>query len=850
MLSIQHLYQTEEELVHALSAVNVESDALVQIFTNCLEPDAALSLAQRVQKLLPKASIIGSSVNGIIYKGQQYDCHTMVTVEQYEVATTSTHLMDFGDMTYSDIAIQVMGCCRSNMPSMIRMFVGAYYDYAHQLISALNVLMPNTRLAGGMSGELHQSKTVPFVFDATQVVHNGLVFATLAGEVSLYNRIHTSHDPISPAYTITGTTGRAIDTIENQPAQQWLQRNLGFLSTKEYTTWEDIAANDPLVRFQLALVSHERAVRYLRYEESTQTIGQYFSRLDPGTQFRISYISPSKCVEECAQTCREVAQTSMEQLFCYSCLFRKLYLKNCAQWEISPFHKNPVSGVFLLGEFGCANGANTLLNGSCVLNGIGEGEHYLQVDTEELAKMESIQDESEGLVDFIQNKQLQTLSQENRQLLDDMILRENNYQAMRLQYLDPNFKIGNLLKFEQDKVRLAFNKLALVKIENAETLVGYLGASTYYHHLQTMVKSLSQRQRDNAVVHAIRTYALNVDTFALAVNDEMGFEDFVSGVKLMRQRCEEIQEEFPNCPFMLRMAVVSGHELLLERGYRMLERHKNSQSRLVVENADVEQNQLATSHEELQCITMIKYALAEGGIVPYYQGIQNNITGKIDCYEALMRLRDKDGNIWGPAQFMDTAKKYRLYLELNLGMMELVLRDFAAVDCAVNINLSAHDIASPRFRRVLSERLKTFHKPENLTFEFLEDECFNDLGALKDFILEVRSYGAKVAIDDFGAGYSNLLELMKIRPDYLKIDGQIVSEIHKYMENEVIVDVICSLADKLSMDVVAEFVENQEIQTTVEKYKILRSQGYYFAKPQPFQQISEQLNHLKQGGKP
>lgn len=836
MLSIQHLFQSMEVLEKELQQVDAQRSALVQIFTHSLAPQEALALAQQIQALLPNAQIIGSSVSSIIYRGVICENETLITVEQYDKAVVRSCLISLDNLSFSDAASQIHSFWRSEMPTLLRLFAGGYYEYAHQLLNALNVMMPSVQLAGGMAGEVHESTELPFVFTAQEVVANALVFTGLVGDVSVYNRIHTSHEPITPVYTITGTTGRAIDTIEGQNAQQWLQRNLGFLSTKQYTTWEDIAANDPLVHFQLALTSHERSIRFVRYEESTQSITQYFSRLDPGTQFRISYTSPIKCAEECAQTCKQVQSTPMEQLFCYSCLFRKLYLKNCAQWELTPFHENPVSGVFLLGEFGYANGANTLLNGSCVLTGVGETDSYLQVDLSSLDTLNEIQDDTEGLLDFILSKQQQTQSEENRALLGHMISHENAYLNNIFQYLDPQLKMSNLLKYDIDKDQYHFDKLCLMKIENADILLSYLGPTVYYDQLRALVAFLNDCKRDQVErPDSVHTYVINVDTFAIACDDSVEPSLFIEYMEQLLHHCQVSQAGFLTHPFIVRLGVVFNHALLLEQAYNLLEIHKNSQSRLVIGSS--EDQDITASRDDLRNISLIQYALANDKVIPYYQGIYNNVTQKIDCYEALIRIEDTNGAILTPSHFIDAAKKHRLYLDLNLKMFEAIVRDFRHIDCAVNFNLSAHDISSPRFRYVLRQRIKAFPRPENLTFEILEDEYFADLNALKEFIAEVRSYGAKVAVDDFGSGYSNLLEIMKIRPDYLKIDGQIIRDIDKNYECELILDLVSTLGEKLGIDLVAEYVETQSVQDVVSKYNVLRSQGYLFSQPKPFSEL-------------
>ncbi len=833
MLSIQHLYQSINELETAISEVDAKKPCLVQIFTSILQPEEAVALAKQVKEKLPFAHVIGSSVSGVIYRGKQHDQHTMIAIEQYKNCTIGSYLISTADQDAKALATSLQTVWSDGTPKLLRLFLGAYYGEAHQLMGCINEMIPGMQVVGGMSGELFSSKVLPFVFNDETSLDCGLICAGIAGEFSTYNRINTAHERISVPHTITKADGRIIYEIEGETAQNWLQKNLGFKSNQHYDSWEDIANNDPLVRFQLALEDHKKATRFIHFDESSKEISQYFTQLEAGTKFRLSYTSPAKCVEECKQTCMEVMETPIEQLFCYNCLFRKLYLKNCAQWELSPYHKNPISGIFLLGEFGCHDGVNEVLNGSCVLSGICEEERYLQVDMARFGQLDSIREENEGLFDYLINKQTQANSAEHSYVLSEVLTHERNQQGEFNRFVDSNLNLSNMLQYDLDCVEYGFDKLCLIKIDNADILISFMGQSGYIAQVKEMVRKMEESGLSAS--NDVFVYSASLDTFLIAATSAYSQDAFITLVKGIEVYSDKIQSKFTDTPIITRYVVVSGKEYLLTKAYTQSQLHKNSQSRMVIALAKEQDN--TYTKKELDTIKLIQYALTENHVIPYYQGLYNNTTGKIDRYEALMRIQNQNGDILTPYHFMDISKKYRLYLDLNLKMFEAVLEDFSTIDCPVNINICAHDINSLRYRQALRERLKTFHKPENITFEILEDEYFSDMEELKEFIAEVRSYGAKIAVDDFGSGYSNLLELVRIQPDYLKIDGEIIREVHKQHEHEIIVSVISSLAKQLAIGLVAEFVENEEIQAIVEKYEVLRSQGYLFSKPQPFAEV-------------
>lgn len=832
MISIHHRYSNLESFENEMNKIDVNKESLIQIFTSTLIPEDAVFLAKEIKHLLPLAKIIGSSVNAIIHCGKQYEEGTLIVVEQYDEATIETQLIAIDNNDYHQLTDALVDYWTGYQPSLLRMFIGNYYDYAHQFMDEINKRMPSLKIAGGISGELCQSSVLPYVFNDKTYLASGIVCAGIMGcELKIYNKINTSHETISPVYTITKVKNRVIKEIEHQDAKNWLQKNIGFLSTKQYDSWEDIAQNDPLVRFQLALEGRNNASRFVRYDENSHEITQYFSRLAQGDQFRLSYTSPSKCVEECRQTSLEIIETPIEHLFVYSCLFRKLYMNNCAQWELTPYHKNCVSGVFLLGEFGHNEDGNLLLNGSCVLSGIAEKDHYLDVDMSMLIHLESLKTETEGLMDFIIKKQNDLEHKMQPSLLMGMKDKELVYQLSM--YTDLKLNMPNLLQYEKDRVTKTFNKLCMLKIQNAESLISYIGQDAYYKILNEFILFCNHNLAHSIKYSLLGVYSINYNTLIFCDDDRMDEDEF----KELMLHIEGVYDEFIKLNhylrFVIRLIVVFDDSNLLEQAYIQMEESIDSQLNFIVNTQDLK----GRTDKELKMVDIIQKAISNHQVIPYYQGIYNNNEDIIDKYEALIRIKDDDGVILSPEVFMDIAKKYRLYIDLNAMMIKQVIEDFKQIDCEVNINLSVYDLQSPSLKEMLFEVLQNFYKPSNITIELLEDECFLHMEDLNQFIKQVRSLGVKIAIDDFGSGYSNLLEIAKIRPDYIKIDGGIVRYLDTQFENEVIIEVIASLGEKLSIELVAEFVENEAIQEKIKQYHIGYSQGYLFSKPIPFEEV-------------
>ena len=114
----------------------------------------------------------------------------------------------------------------------------------------------------------------------------------------------------------------------------------------------------------------------------------------------------------------------------------------------------------------------------------------------------------------------------------------------------------------------------------------------------------------------------------------------------------------------------------------------------------------------------------------------------------------------------------------------------------------------------------------------MESEGIESYKEIKDFINTVKKYNCKIAIDDFGSGYSNLNHIINLDIDYIKIDASIIKNIDKDENSEHIVKLLVEFSKKLGIKTIAEFVSSKEIFEKVKKLGIDYSQGYYFSEPQ------------------
>jgi PAS domain S-box-containing protein len=237
--------------------------------------------------------------------------------------------------------------------------------------------------------------------------------------------------------------------------------------------------------------------------------------------------------------------------------------------------------------------------------------------------------------------------------------------------------------------------------------------------------------------------------------------------------------------------------------------------------------------KNLDVIKMVKEALDKSKIVSYFQPIINNATKKVEKYESLVRLINEDGKIISPYEFLSISKRGSYYNKITKRVLENSFAMLKNVNTELSINLSTLDIEKDETREFIYELLESHEKDRHrLVFELLEDESVKDFKSIKTFIQKVKAMGVFIAIDDFGAGYSNFERLLEFEPDILKIDGSLIKNIitDKYSRN--VVETIVQFAKRQNIKTIAEYVENKEIFEFLNELGVDYSQGYYFGKPE------------------
>ncbi len=246
--------------------------------------------------------------------------------------------------------------------------------------------------------------------------------------------------------------------------------------------------------------------------------------------------------------------------------------------------------------------------------------------------------------------------------------------------------------------------------------------------------------------------------------------------------------------------------------------------------------------------TWMRQALEHGGFVLHYQPTVRLLDGSITGVEALIRLRQPDGQLMPPLEFIALAEETGLIVPIGRWVADEACRQWktwqAAGDLSLRmaINLSAREFHDAACVRAIGDALKTHGVPgDQFMVEITESMMFPDPARARTLLEELHDMHIAVAIDDFGTGYSSLAHLRDVPADFIKIDQSFVAGIPADEKTCGIVRTIMAMARGLDLQVIAEGVETEAQQRYLRELECDEVQGFLLARPLPAAEFAQWL---------
>lgn len=233
--------------------------------------------------------------------------------------------------------------------------------------------------------------------------------------------------------------------------------------------------------------------------------------------------------------------------------------------------------------------------------------------------------------------------------------------------------------------------------------------------------------------------------------------------------------------------------------------------------------------KEISYNALIKDAVQQGKIIPFYQPIYDNKIKKITKFECLARLIDNQNNrVLYPFDFLAQVRRMGFMRSITFSIINHSFKTFAKNNLEFSINITEEDLRDTQMIDYLRNRSQKYQiNPERIIIELLEDIEFDDDDLIINNILILKDMGFKIAVDDFGYANSNFGRLIKMQIDYIKIDGRFIKNMDSNPMSHKIVRSVAEFAKNIGVQCIAEHVHSKATQNLAQKLGIEFSQGYF-----------------------
>ncbi len=432
------------------------------------------------------------------------------------------------------------------------------------------------------------------------------------------------------------------------------------------------------------------------------------------------------------------------------------------------------------------------------------------------------------LTKVCKNIKIQRLSDTHQSNLENVVKIQTQVLEHKL-YFDELTGLYNRYSFFEDIKDIDTPVIFIVDINKFKTINEIYGS----HTGSIVLKQFASLLSDFSLNTSYKVYRISADEFV--IRDDVKFIDpdkYEEDINVLFNRIKKFVVEVGKDSIAIEVTVgisTSEHNAY-ECALIALDHAKENHKAYEMYSSDIDKR--SDSRDAMKWKEKIKSAIKEKRVIPVYQPIVNS-DGVTLKHETLMRLKDeRTDELISPFYFLDIATKTGLYNALSSSIIFESLHLLDTSSHTLSFNFTYGDITNESF---LNEIESLFRVSPNLgrraIFEITENETISDYSLVKKFIHRFRVYGIKIAIDDFGSGFSNFEYILEIEPDYLKIDGSLIKNIDTDKKAHILVKAIVKFSHKLGIKIIAEYVHSQIIFDMLKKLDVDEYQGFYFSKP-------------------
>lgn len=817
-----------QELQEKISVTDDEH-LLVQIFCAKSELQTVQSIQTYFRENFPKSTLIGTTTDGIIDSANVYvDTKHVVTCTYFNKTSLESISVKSKDKNLSsyEMGKEVADALLEDDVKVIISFADGIATNGEEYLNGINSCSQDVIVAGGLAADNGQIEKT-YVFNKEEIISEGAVAVSLHNK-ALHVTTNSTFDwmPVGKKMIVTKAIKNRVYEIDSMPTTDIYAKYLG----------SELANQLPQVGIEFPLIFQRDGIAIGRAVVSAHKDGSltFAGNIAEGTAVRFGVGDIDSILENSYSNTQKFLDRMdylPEAVFIYSCMARRRFMNEYVHEELKGLKSiGALSGFFTYGEFFHSNGSNQLLNETMTLLALSEGSQKISDSIrEDRVPHKNKHIEAQQVMAHLANRVSTELEELNENL--ESRIQESAQYIYRQAYYDKLTSLPNRLSLIEKLDANIGKTLILVNIDDFTSINDFYGhqyGDILLKQLAEILQVMTQKQKSELFKLQSDEYAIIVDTSEDNCSIEKRMKNCIAYIE---NHEFVINGHLSHVSVTSAVAFIDADKTALANADMALKLAKKAGKDYMIYHDDLELTQLY--ERNITMANIIKNALNHDEIIPYYQPIYDLKTGKIDKYEALVRLKVNEKRIFEPYSFLDVSQKIKLYPLITKTMIEKTFTLFSKRGLDFSINIAFSDILNEKTKKFLFDKIEQYQIASQLTIEILETQENDNEEAVRAFIEEVYRVGAKIAIDDFGSGFANFQHITTMRSDIMKIDGSLIKNINRDKNARLIVETILVFAQKLNKKVVAEYVHSQEVYEIVKALGIDYAQGYYLAKPSP-----------------
>ncbi|KGY11020.1 diguanylate cyclase [Vibrio tubiashii] len=794
------------------------SSFLVQIISTEPEP-VVCNYAKQIQESIPECHIIGHSARHSIYDGQIVHLASLVAISCFEHTTITSACVAISNNPVSEAKEIVSQLELTSDSKSIISFSQHVSSLDFNLYQALGSLT-NIPVSGGVAANVEDREE--WVLFGTQTHQKTTVSVALHGDkLQVWRNAFSEWTPIGGPMRVTGAIGTRLISLDYQPAYSLYQARLAEGRT---LTLEQMLS--------FPLKSSSGVVCCPREINSDSSI-EMDNPLVIGDEVRICYNHPSLTLEQVRHDVTGLACHNPESIFIYNCESRLEFIEGVSEIQLFDQFES-CCGSFCLGEFFRGESQQSLHHSMTYVA-------YSEDDSRSALAFEQKDDFPVSPLFHLISYTIDELNKTQRGM--ELKLAQQTEKLVSSYRLDKHTGLPNRVALQERlKAVREDEHIVTLKLSNFHQINEKYG----YQVADELTRDLSDYFTDNLsdILWAAsnkQLYYIGTAEWALVFSSDASNKEIQQDFAQFTDHVEHINFEPFGLPEVDYLSVsvsgglasqrdfpgISGDELLL----KSIDARRTGKARNThIFNALDCSISALERQDKLDLMGVVSRAILNKRIITYSQPIFSAHTRQQASQECLVRIED-DGEIISPGRFLPIIEDTHLYTRLSRHMLESTIGYMADKEGWFSVNLSPQDMLSDKTLYLLEQSVAKMNDPYRLGIEVLESERIKDFGRMAEICAHFKQLGVRLLVDDFGSGYSNIDEIIRLEPDVIKLDGSLIKSIDQDLKQRQITGQLVKLCQVLNAKTVAEFVHNKEVCEIAEDLGVDYLQGFYLAEP-------------------